>query len=235
MGTVAGAARSRFASTAEGQSRCTADVVAADGLIRAYHHATRTVVAAGFAYELEWQRQLSFERITEEAFLRESAWVILSAGMREAVIRAKFAAISRAFLNWRSASAICARHHSCRARALQEFHHAKKIGSIIAVAEHTAAIGFNAVKDAIATEGVDYLGRLPFVGPTTRWHLAKNLGLDVAKPDRHLMRIAVAAGFPSPHHLCTAIAASTGDRVALVDLVLWRYATLQTNYCVLFA
>ena len=59
--------------------------------------------------------------------------------------------------------------------------------------------------------------------PITCWHLAKNYGHDCAKPDRYLTRIAGAEG---THDLCARLAKETGDRIATVDLVIWRAANL---------
>lgn len=69
------------------------------------------------------------------------------------------------------------------------------------------------------------LGVAPSIGEIVRWHLAKNWGVDCAKPDRHLERIASHYG-TTTQKLCEALAAETGDRVATVDLVLWRAANL---------
>lgn len=52
-------------------------------------------------------------------------------------------------------------------------------------------------------------------------HLAKNLGCDVVKPDRWLERLAAAEG-TTPHLLCNRLAYASGDRIATVDVVLWR-------------
>jgi hypothetical protein len=60
-------------------------------------------------------------------------------------------------------------------------------------------------------------------GPVTVWQLAKNLGFDVPKPDRHLVRIAEQLGFSSPSQLCGAIADVSGEAVKVIDLVIWRY------------
>jgi hypothetical protein len=62
---------------------------------------------------------------------------------------------------------------------------------------------------------------LPWVGGITCYHLAKNFGADVAKPDRHLQRLANAAG-ESVQGLCDRLAAATGYRAATIDLILWR-------------
>ena len=51
-----------------------------------------------------------------------------------------------------------------------------------------------------------------------------------AKPDRHLVRIAGALGARSVDHLCRPLAEFSGDPVSVVDLVLWRFATLRTDY-----
>jgi hypothetical protein len=77
------------------------------------------------------------------------------------------------------------------------------------------------------SRGIDYLQTFDFIGPVTAFHLAKNIGLDVVKPDRHLLRLAAAAGCNHPSELCGAIAEVTGDKVSVINLILWRYATLD--------
>ena len=76
-----------------------------------------------------------------------------------------------------------------------------------------------------AENKIDFLQSLPWIGSITKWHLAKNLGFDCCKPDRHLMRIATQHN-TTPEELCKKIAAETGDRIATVDLVIWRAANL---------
>lgn len=72
-----------------------------------------------------------------------------------------------------------------------------------------------------------YLETLPWIGKITKYHLARNLGIDVAKPDRHLMRLSEKFGFASVQEMCENISRKTGDRIGLVDLILWRDANLQ--------
>jgi hypothetical protein len=62
---------------------------------------------------------------------------------------------------------------------------------------------------------------LPHIGAITKFHLAKNLGVDCAKPDVHLVRVADASG-ETPHGLCARLSGEAGDSVALVDYVIWR-------------
>ncbi len=84
--------------------------------------------------------------------------------------------------------------------------------------------GFEKIRQKLSDVPLDFLAQLPFIGPVTVWHLAKNLGLDVAKPDRHLVKIARDFGYSCVQKFCAEIANSTGDRLAVVDLILWRFS-----------
>lgn len=71
---------------------------------------------------------------------------------------------------------------------------------------------------------VDYLETLPWIGPITKFHLARNLGIDCAKPDRHLVRLALLFGYKgNVAEMCDYLAKEFGMRVGTVDLILWRY------------
>ena len=73
---------------------------------------------------------------------------------------------------------------------------------------------------------------LPWIGPITKYHLARNLGIDVAKPDRHLVRLAKRFGYNEStgvQQMCEELAERTRDRIGVVDVVLWRYANLKVG------
>jgi hypothetical protein len=203
-------------------------------LVAVYMTAKESVIEAGFAAEIDWQHQLDFDAVTEQDFLRESAWVIFSSGMREAVVRAKFSAISTAFLHWESAQAVVRHSKRCRQSALSVFAHEGKVEAVLSLAEAVTQAGFEHVRRRIKEQGVAYLQCFPYLGPATSYHLAKNLGLNVVKPDRHLRRIAKQAGYPSPGAMCRKIAEVVGDKDSVVDLVLWRYATQNRKYLTTF-
>lgn len=199
-------------------------------ILTLYLDAKKYVIDAGFAEEIDWQQSLSLELVSESVFLRECAWVILCSGMSELVIRRIFPAVSMAFLDWRSAAEIIDQSEYCRAQALSIFRNKKKVSALVEVAQLTSRIGIEEVKRGIAQEGEGYLEKFPFIGPVTSRHLAKNLGFDVVKPDRHLVRIASVLGYGSADDLCQAISDLIEDPVSVVDVVLWRYATLRRNY-----
>jgi len=56
-------------------------------------------------------------------------------------------------------------------------------------------MGFDVYKRAVLQDPVPTLRSFPYIGGVTAFHLAKNLGADLAKPDRHLSRLAAAQGF----------------------------------------
>jgi len=201
----------------------------------AYQAARTEVVCAGYAGEIEWQRSVRFDDVTETDLLRENAWVVLCCGMRESIVRMRFPEIAACFHDWESAHQILASLPQCRERALEHFHHPGKIGAIVACAEWIAEAGFTRAKAAIRLDPVGTLQSLPFIGPVTAYHLAKNLGVPVAKPDRHLVRLAGAAGYRDVQAFCSDIAACSGDPVSVVDIVLWRLATLRPDYLSVFA
>ena len=58
----------------------------------------------------------------------------------------------------------------------------------------------------------------------------KRISATAIKPDRHLMRISEIMGYKSPESLCRTISEIVGDSLAVVDLVIWRYAVLSKNY-----
>jgi hypothetical protein len=200
-------------------------------LALAYFHAKRTVIAAGYEGEIAWQEDACDTPLTETRFLVEAAWVVLSSGMREAVIRRIFPDVTRAFANFVSArAAATSAVDGGRDQAFRIFRHAGKIEAIVAIVLHVDHFGFDYVQRHLRLDGLIYLQTLPYIGPVTAFHLAKNLGHDVAKPDRHLVRIAHACGYDNPHALCSDLRAYIGEPVPVIDIVLWRFATLSGAY-----
>lgn len=208
--------------------------IATETLASAYVNAKLKVLASGFGPEIIWQKTLRMDALTEGALLRECAWVILSSGMRESVIRGKFGAIGRAFLDWTSAKAIVRHREHCVRSAFHCFRHKGKIDAIAESANIVHTIGFEPLCKDIVCDPIATLQRFPYIGPTTSLHIAKNIGLHVTKPDRHLCRLAMVSGYERVEDFCNVIAEYVGDSVPVVDLVLWRFATLHRGYLTTF-
>jgi len=203
-------------------------------LLASYCLAKLAIVEAGFEHEISWQEHRRLDEVDERLFLREAAWVVLSSGMRESVIRGVFPAVEAAFGHWNSARWIVEHQSECRARATEAFRHAGKVDALVEISLTVASRGVVSMLDDLRQRGPDALRTLPYMGPATSKHLAKNLGVDTAKPDRHLVRVAEATGYASPASLCEQLARMVGDTMAVVDLVIWRFATISADYLEFF-
>jgi hypothetical protein len=166
----------------------------------------------GYAHEYEWCQGVQRPSSAPDLF-SEYGWVVVNSGMRNQVALVIWRRITEALRDGRAVRS--AFGHPGKAAALQLAWDQQD--------ERFAA--FRALGDCDPSVLVEWCQTLPWIGPITKWHLAKNLGVDCVKPDRHLVRLA-AAGSETVDGLCGRVAATTGDRVATVDLVLWRAANL---------
>jgi len=163
----------------------------------------------GYAYEIDWQTNI--EPVCDSWTLRdETIWVILNSGMKEQIARMIWERIRTAWADDKPTSSA--------------FGHKGKVAAIDYVRANCGNI-FSEYYDAV--DKVEYLQTIPFIGSITKYHLAKNLGHDVVKPDRHLVRIAKDYGFNDCNDLCLKLSRETGDKVSVVDIVLWRSANLR--------
>jgi len=162
-------------------------------------------VAVEYGSEIDWAANL---KPCEDAdrFSYEAIWVVLNAGMKAQVARKIEGRILP--LLQRGESSAGGFGHKLKCRAIDE----------IWLHRESLFVCYQAANDKL-----DYLQSLPHIGPVTKFHLARNLGLDVCKPDRHLVRIA---GQETPTVMCQRLSNATGDRIGLVDCVIWRAANL---------
>jgi hypothetical protein len=144
-------------------------------------------------------------------------------GFRESTVRRLFGSVSVCFWDWYSAQDIVARRDTCVRAASMVFGNARKLEAICDIANIVARRSFKRIKKELLDDPIPLLREMPFVGPVTVYHLAKNLGFNYAKEDRHLARLALFFGFQSASALCEHLSSKSGDRVATVDLVLWRF------------
>lgn len=205
-------------------------ITSLESIVEAYKMCKKIVVASGFREEIAWQQSVKLEDLSESHFLREHAWVTLGSGMKERVVRSVFPRISSSFFNWESAKKIVENESQCRRLALISFKNTNKINAIISTSHIVHDKGFELIKSSIADNTLETIKMFPYMGPTTIYHLAKNIGLQVAKPDRHLVRLAEKAGYDGVQSFCSDISLNTGDSIAVVDIVLWRFATIEKDY-----
>lgn len=199
-------------------------------LAHGYLFAKSYVIQKGFACEIDWQADLNIESLTKEKFLKEASWVILSSGMNEKVIQKVFLKIKEIMYDFTSIELINNSKEACFEKITTIFNHPGKINAIFTVAEYLSCNSLESIINQVKTNGIFFLQTFPYLGTATSYHLAKNLGLNVAKPDRHLIRISSLLGFNDPNDLCCNLSYILSEKVSVIDLVLWRYATLDKNY-----
>jgi hypothetical protein len=191
--------------------------------LRFFSRACSYIKSADLIDEVEWQRKVQFDHFSESDLLREHAWVALCSGFKESVVRKIFDHVSLCFCDWESAEIIVSAGDICCLTASATFSNKAKLHGILEAAKFVNSMGFSHFKNEVSADPMLFLQKLPFIGPITSWHLAKNLGLDVAKPDRHLVRLSEFLGFRDANHLCRELAAWTGEQVKVIDLIVWRY------------
>ena len=174
---------------------------------RQFYELRQKVVSAGFGEEIVWQESVT-EPDTADEFMWQYIWVVLSSGMKNQIVRIIERRIVRAYNDGLPISSV--------------FNHQGKVKAIeYMIANHDDLFE----KYLEANDRLDFLKTLPYIGDITKYHLAKNLGEDVVKPDRHLVRIAQKFDTDC-NTLCSRLADSTGYRKATVDLILWRAGNL---------
>lgn len=197
-------------------------------LARSYLTAKRSVVECGYTGEIAWQAK-STGPVTPQRLLREAAWVILCSGMKESVVSRLFPAMGDRLWDF-DPELIASAGEDARSAALSIFRHEGKVDSILRIAERVRALDASEL-EARLRDPEAFLMDLPYIGPITWRHLAKNLGAPVAKADRHLSRLTDTVGRASVDDLCAEISSWLGDPVPVVDIVLWRWSVLHAVVC----
>ena len=157
----------------------------------------------GYADVIDWSESVQAPQSAEE-FAREAIYVICNSGMAVTI----GAPIAEG----------CIFRLQEGGSAAEVFGHPGKRVAIDSIWRDRAELfaGFQA-----ANAKLEFLESLPWIGPVTRYHLAKNLGADEAKPDVHMERLA-RRDKTTTRTLCRRLARQTGYRVATIDSILWR-------------
>ncbi|WP_144223451.1 hypothetical protein [Mesorhizobium amorphae] len=158
--------------------------------------------------DIAWAEKLRAPKDAEE-FALKAIWVISHAGMMFAVGQQTYDRVQRAVRSGASASSV--------------FRNRKKSSAMDAHWVRRAEF-YRGFQDA--AEKVEYCSTLPYMGRITKFHLAKDCGVDVAKPDVHLQRLADRVGL-SVQEMCERFSLLSKYRVATVDVILWRACSVK--------
>lgn len=168
------------------------------------------IINLGYQSEIDQiQSLLDSPCDNDTKFFREYTWVVLNSGLRNQVAELLYYKILYAIKKGYDLNLI--------------FRHPSKVDAIKFVLNNKTKLFY---EFQYADDKIEYLTSLPFIGPATKYHLARNLGLDVCKPDRHLLRISKKYN-TTPESLCKKISNQTKEKIGLVDVILWRAANLK--------
>lgn len=165
----------------------------------------------GYNNEIEWCKNIpSIETQDKLYFFQEYCWVVVNSGMKNTVAKKIF----KKFWNNGNFDFNIITHPN-KKKAIKTIYN---------------RLDFHFEHLKRSENKLKYLESLPHIGLITKYHLARNLGLNYAKPDRHLVRIASLFGYNDVQSFCKDVSDLSGDKIGVVDLVFWRFATLSNNY-----
>lgn len=179
--------------------------------IELYERVRDRLLVLGYGEDYEWAQGVGLPNNPED-LVREYVWVVLNSGMKHTIARKIMDRVWPCVVAGGSASTVFG--HRGKAAAIDSVWAHRKI-------HYVNFVGACGRTDSTAENILAWCDSLPWIGPITKYHMAKNLGADVAKPDRWLVRLAAIDG-ETVAALCSRLAIATGDRIASVDVVLWR-------------
>lgn len=178
-----------------------------------YREVRARLAGMGHVGDWEWSQNLK-PPATADALACEYTWVVLNSGMKNTVAQK---IMDRVWPRLLADLPLYPTAFGHRAKALAIDLTWDRRAQLFA---EFCAFGLTG-GDHTAAAVIAWCEALPWIGPITKYHLAKNLGVDCAKPDRWLIRLANVDG-ESVDDMCARLARETGDRIATVDVVLWR-------------
>lgn len=171
----------------------------------------------GFGDDVTWAETIGACPSPDD-FAREHAFVVCNSGMRAKTACGIFQKVQKALAEGRPLAEVFGHEHKCY--SIQHVYDRRQ--ELFVRYREVDARDMTETKEEV----IAFLRTLPHIGNITKFHLVKNLGQNVCKPDRHLVRIA-AFYETTPHDLCKALSVATGLRIATIDTVICRAASLS--------
>lgn len=173
-----------------------------------------------------------FESISVEKFYQEYCWAVCTSGFNAKIVSKFF---EKLFFSLKPLQKVIASNDKnvntldVVVESLSCFNNKRKIKAMIDCAfilgENVEKYSWEEYRNT-KLNSPDKLEALPFIGPITCFHLARNIGLlNNVKPDLHLVRMASNWGFNSSQDLCIAIQKQFDLPLGIIDLILWYGAS----------
>lgn len=183
-------------------------------VLELFYRAFEAVSKTDYAFEMDYVDHIEpIEKQTADNFFMEYVWVVLNAGMKEQAARGIFERFCQSIRDGNINFDII--RHPTKRKAIEDTfsHYTLHFQNLQTIHGKTAQI--------------EYLETMPWIGPITKFHLARNIGIDTVKPDRHLVRLAEQFGYNSPLEMCQVIQDNVyNTKIGTIDVILWRYCNL---------
>lgn len=175
-----------------------------------------------------------FNTITPEFFWSEYIWVVYASGFSSKIISKLYPKLLDAYSLAKHEFLDYAHNHLdikdrglYMKKSLSIVNNKIKAFSVFEMSHREGLalsdIGWDKYRSSL--DNPEKLQRLPYIGPITCYHLARNLGqLKWVKPDLHLTRLSKHWGFADPIEMCKAIQKEVNMPLGLIDLVLFYAA-----------
>ena len=170
---------------------------------------------------LEWSikaLETNIENVSKWKFFVEYVFAVLVAGFKVATINQRWNRIRDALWGFNFVK-IYMNSDLARKRLLRAFGNKRKADAIIKGAIRITDLDWDDFKKEIVKD-INVLDDLPGIGPVSVYQIARNLGYDTIKPDRHIKRVADYFGL-NPFEMCKTIAEATHQPAHYVDTVFW--------------
>lgn len=170
-------------------------------------------------YSVEAIHPIILDQMTMQDFYRQYAYVVYNSGFNNSVIEMKWPRLLQAYRDFHVVyvSNFPERVYS---EAMQIIGHEGKVRAIVDTAKIIRTLGWPKFKEEVKVDFMT-LKRFPFIADKTVYHLARNMGFDTIKPDRHLKKMA-ARYFLDPFTMCNRIKDETGLSLHMIDTIIWR-------------
>lgn len=163
-----------------------------------------------------------FDELEAHEFIGEYCWVVFASGFRYVIVRDRFPAIKELFCAFDLKSLAAMKPVE---REQLPIRNKRKADGFLKGCRMIAQQGFDNFKRRLKEGGLDVLEELPGIGPVTKYHLAKNIGLkDTAKPDVWLEKCAEECGPASVDEMVSFLHdAHPNFKCHEIDTILWDY------------
>ncbi len=187
-----------------------------EGLNDYFRQSVEYVRKIGF--DTKWVRTIDPDVIKPQVFFKEYIWVVYACNFEVAILEQRRKNLYQAYGHYRILK------EDKKDAVLAVIHNIPKWNAVLDTARKMQLLGWHDFKDAYLSS-INSMTALKFIKDVIKFHLARNLGFDVAKPDRWMTRIADYFDYDSVKQMCQYLSEKYGLPVKEVDLILWKYAS----------